>query len=303
MRRRPDFLIIGAMKCMTSTLHSQLALQDGFFLSDPKEPCFFSNDEVYAKGIDWYEGLFAAAKEGELVGESSTHYSKLPTYPFTIQRMMQDVPDAKFIYVMRHPIDRLVSHYIHAWTEGAVSGSLDEAIDKHPELTEYSRYDFQLAPYLEAFGSDRVLPVFYDRLRTYSQVELARIVAFLRPGGIGVWSQQEVAQNVSAERIRKSSLRDAIVYAPGLSWVRRTMVPRSVRNYVKGFWQMKVRPQLSPERHDDLVATFDQSLKRLGSWVGLDLDCDNFRVKTRENLPRWSSEALKEFCVQGVSLA
>ena len=83
MSRMPDFLIIGAMKCATTSLHDQLAAQPGLFMSEPKEPFFFSNDEVYARGIDWYAGLFAGAAAGDLCGESSTHYTKLPSYPRT----------------------------------------------------------------------------------------------------------------------------------------------------------------------------------------------------------------------------
>ena len=44
----PDFLIVGAMKCGTSTLQAQLALQDGIFMTTPKEPNFFSDDAVFA---------------------------------------------------------------------------------------------------------------------------------------------------------------------------------------------------------------------------------------------------------------
>ena len=62
MSRMPDFIIIGAMKCATSTLHDQLAEQPGFVMSEPKEPNFFSDEENWAKGLGWYSGLFAAAE-------------------------------------------------------------------------------------------------------------------------------------------------------------------------------------------------------------------------------------------------
>ena len=75
----PDFLIIGAMKCGTSTLQAQLARQPGVFMSTPKEPNYFSDDEVHAQGQARYEGLFSGAAEGDLTGEASTHYTKLPT--------------------------------------------------------------------------------------------------------------------------------------------------------------------------------------------------------------------------------
>ena len=57
----PHFLVIGAMKSATSTLHNQLAAQPGIFMSTPKEPNFFSDDTVYAQGLAWYHGLFSGA--------------------------------------------------------------------------------------------------------------------------------------------------------------------------------------------------------------------------------------------------
>ena len=89
MNRLPDFIVMGAMKSATSTLHEQLSMQHGLFMSEEKEPNFFSNDEVYAKGLDWYSSLFANAPPGAACGESSTHYTKLPTYPQTVARMRE----------------------------------------------------------------------------------------------------------------------------------------------------------------------------------------------------------------------
>src|SRR6516165_1122868 len=106
---RPDFVVVGAMKSATTTLHEQLARQRGVFMSRPKEPNFFSDDLIYARGWDWYSSLFNAADDGVLRGESSTHYTKLPTFPRTVERMTHFLPRVKLIYVMRHPIDRLIS--------------------------------------------------------------------------------------------------------------------------------------------------------------------------------------------------
>ena len=55
----PDFIIIGAMKSATSTLHEQLILQPGIGMSDPKEPNYFSDDEQFDKGIGWYTNIFS----------------------------------------------------------------------------------------------------------------------------------------------------------------------------------------------------------------------------------------------------
>src|SRR5262245_52999483 len=139
MIHRPDFIVIGAMKSATTTLHEQLARQPGIFMSHPKEPNFFSDDAIYARSWGWYGELFRRAGPADLRGESSTHYTKLPTYPRTIDRVKRDLPRLKLIYVMRHPIDRLISQYVHEVTAGRISAGLREALDCHPELIDYGR--------------------------------------------------------------------------------------------------------------------------------------------------------------------
>ncbi len=130
----PDFLIIGAMKCGTSTLAAQLAHQDGIFVTTPKEPNFFSDDAVHAKGLDWYRSLFGPAAPGDLLGEASTHYTKRPIHPDTLARLIPVLPAPRLVYMIRDPMDRIVSHYIHEWTMGAIGDTLEAALEAHPEL-------------------------------------------------------------------------------------------------------------------------------------------------------------------------
>lgn len=276
----PDFMIIGGMKCATSTLHEQLALQPGIFMTSLKEPNFFSNDEEFAKGMDYYHALFTGAQPNDLCGESSTHYTKLPTYPDTVQRLAAAFPQSKFIYVMRHPIDRLVSQYIHEWTQRIVDTDINEAIDQFPEMIEYSLYTKQLQPYFEQFGHDRVLPVFFERMLTHPQAELERVCQFIGYEGAPIWQELD-AQNVSADRIRISGWRDFLVEAPGLKQLRRWFIPKSLRTWVRSLWSMKQRPQLSAERLATLEQLFDQDLQVLGSWLGIPLTCATFKATAK----------------------
>ena len=287
----PDFMIIGAMKCATSTLHEQLARQPGIFMCTPKEPYFFSDDPVYAKGIDWYSSLFADASKGDLCGESTTHYTKLPTYPQTIERITQHVPDAKFIYVMRHPIDRLVSQYIHQWTEREITIPIDEAIRQHGELIAYSQYSRQLKPYFEQFGRNRILPVFFDRLRTHSQAELERVCNFIGYDQTPTWDDSDEQRNVSSQRMRVSPWRDKIVYSPIVTAIRQRLIPQSVRDRIKQGWQMQERPELSAENLTYLTDVFNADLVVLGNWLGIDLTCENFKEVTMHQAHDWVSDA------------
>ena len=288
---RPDFVIIGAMKCATSTLHVQLAAQPGFFMSTPKEPNYFSDDSVFAQGSTWYRSLFADAAEADLRGESSTHYTKIPQHADTTSRLKAELGEnpPKLIYVMRHPVDRLISHYIHEWTQGIVSEGINEALDSHPEMVNFSCYAMQLAPWIEAFGKDAILPVFADNLRANPQATLERVCTFLGYEGSPIWNEGKGDQNVSAVRMRKSAARD-FAAIPVLRWLRRALVPESWRTKVKSRWVMTERPELNEASQAKLEQKFDQDLMQLGTWFGMDLNCSNWKSKAKDAQPQWVSE-------------
>ena len=291
MSQLPNFIIVGAMKCATSSLHEQLAAHPGIFMSTPKEPNFFSDEDIFARGMGWYTGLFAEAGTNDLCGESSTHYTKLPVHAGVVDRLAEYVPNAKFIYVMRHPIHRLISAYIHEWSERTITKPIDEAIHQHPRLIDYSRYAMQLRPYLERFGHDRVLPLFFEAMHDQPQQTLERVCAFIGYDGQARWSDDIGAQNVSAQRMRSSALRDTLVGLPVLSTIRKTLVPQAVRDRVKGWWTMNQRPSLSEQSLTFVTERFDADLAELGSWLGIEgLSCDTFKAKALAGPYNWLPE-------------
>lgn len=286
-KRLPDFVIIGAMKSATSSLYQQLIQQQGIFMSTPKEPNFFSDSEQYAKGIEWYSGLFTPAPEGSLLGEASTHYTKFPTHPDTVSRLKEHLPNARFVYVMRHPIDRLISHYMHEWSTGVYRCNIDEAINKYPELIAYGSYAMQLEPYFESFGRDAVLPVFFDHFVCSPQVELERVCRFIGYQGRPIWVEELKPDNVSSERIRKFPGYKFLVESATATWLRRHLVPQGFRDMVKQNLSMSKRPHLADEDRARLAAEFDRDLAQLGAWLGTKLDCQNFKQVTAETSLDW----------------
>ncbi len=287
MPKLPHFIIIGAMKAATSSLQEQLVRQPDIFMSDPKEPNYFSDDDQYAKGDDWYSGLFAGAPNGCLLGEASTHYTKLHTHPHTVERLQKRLPHARFIYVMRHPVDRLISHYIHEWSMGVYRSSIDNAIEQYRELIVYGQYALQLEPYFEAFGCDAVLPVFFDRLVHDSQSELERICKFIGYEGAPQWSEEQEPSNVSSMRIRRFPLYALLVDSGLATWLRRRLIPQSLRDAVKARLRMQGRPELSKETRTSLEKVFDEDLQRLGEWLGVELNCRNYKEVTALNSLNW----------------
>ncbi|OQK17036.1 sulfotransferase [Methyloprofundus sedimenti] len=275
---KPDFIIIGAMKSATSTLHEQLALQDGIFMTTPKEPNYFSDDEQYARGEAWYEGLFANAEANDLCGESSTHYTKLPDYPLTIERMAKRLKKVKLIYVLRHPVDRLISHYIHQWSQNVIKCDINEAIDQYEELTAYSCYARQLQPYIEQFGRENILLLFNESIRKNQQKELEKAAEFIGYKEKVVWQEDLAAQNVSNERIRAFPGYSWIVESEIMTFLRRVLIPKWLRNKIKSEMTLKERPVIDPVHLAQNTTIFDQDLARLGHALNVELSCETYKT-------------------------
>ncbi len=288
---KPDFIIIGAMKSATSTLHTQLALQDGIFMSTPKEPNYFSDDLEYARGERWYQSLFSDALAADICGESSTHYTKLPDYPLTVERIARLLKKPKFIYVMRHPIDRLVSHYIHQWSQNEFKCDINQAIDQYEELTAYSCYARQLEPYFKQFGRDSVLPVFSEAIRLNPQNQLRRVADFIGFDGAVTWQDEVVAQNVSGDRVRAFKGYSWLIESRMMTFLRRSLIPKSIRNRVKQGLTMQERPVIDEAHLEYLTELFDKDLAVLGQYLGSELSCDNYKQSVVKQNLNWLADA------------
>lgn len=259
----PDFVIVGAMKCGTSTLAAQLGAQPGLFMTEPKEPNFFSDDAVYGKGLDWYESLFAGAAPDDLKGEASTHYTKRPTHPDTLPRMAGVLEAPKIVYLIRDPVARAVSHYIHEWTMGVMSGEIDAAFDRHEELVAYGCYAMQIAPYIEAFGRDNVLVLSLEAMKGAPQQTLERACAFLGYGGTPHWRDDLAQMNASAERIRRFPLHRLVFDNPVATRLRRALIPQGLRDRIRKSRQMQDRPEMSDATRQRLIARFAEDYEAL----------------------------------------
>jgi len=273
--RLPDFVIIGAMKCGTSTLHEQLAARSRIFMSEPKEPNFFSDDPIFERGLGCYASLFAPAEAGSICGESSTHYTKRPDHPHTVERLGAALPAARFVYVTRDPLERIVSQFIHEWTQNEVRGPIDRMVREVPRFVAYSSYALQIEPYLRAFGPRRILLVVMEQLLARPDAEFARILRFLGDPSLEpvVWRQDLRPRNVSQERVRKAGL-----YLRLRAWTGalglRDRLPESLKARARTLWQMRERPTLSEGTRSWARERLDTDLARLGDWMGRELRCD-----------------------------
>jgi hypothetical protein len=108
--KKPGFLIIGAQKCGTTSLFHYLSQHPDLNLPVTKEIHFF--DLQYEKGIDWYESKFPSADTSceKITGEASPYYLFHPLVP---ERVATHFPTIKLIVMLRNPVDRAYSHFMH----------------------------------------------------------------------------------------------------------------------------------------------------------------------------------------------
>lgn len=178
----PQLFLIGAQKAGTTTLAYLLDQHPDIAVSNPKEPDFFS--QHYDKGLDWYRRCFPAVLPRLLV-DASTGYTMASVGAAEGQGGTNDVsvvprrikahsPDARFVYVLRDPVDRTISAYQHDRRAGRLANStLREAVAASPFYTDVSRYHRQFALYAAVFPRERFLFIEFGEL-TRDPVQVAR---------------------------------------------------------------------------------------------------------------------------------
>ena len=160
----PNLIVIGAMKCGTSSLHYYLSLHPEIFMSERKELNFFIDRKNWGRGLDWYEAQFPEPLP--VRGESSPGYTKYPTFEGVAERLHSVLPGAKLIYLVRDPIERIVSHYLDSYAlrreDGTIEDMLADLDDNH--YVNCSRYFMQLEQYLRYYPESQILIITSEEL-------------------------------------------------------------------------------------------------------------------------------------------
>ncbi len=175
----PNLVIIGAMKCGTTSLHQYLDLHPQIHMSGLKELDFFVREKNWRRGINWYQSHFT--KIADVVGESSPNYTKHPLFTGIPERMHQIIPKAKLIYLVRDPVSRVVSHYLHQYINRAEHRDLNEALAdlSNNNYITSSCYAMQLEQFLPYYPLKQILLVSLEELSHSPLNTLQRVFRFL----------------------------------------------------------------------------------------------------------------------------
>lgn len=191
--RRPDFIVIGAMKAGTTTLFRRLGRVPGVELPSIKEPHFFSRS--WDMGQDWYRSVFAEC-EG-ITGESSVSYSDARDAALVAERMASLLPDVRLIYALRDPAARLRSHYRHQVLRGRERRVFEEAVgDAASEYVASSLYGVVIESYLGHYDPAQLMVFDIGELNE----DQALWPAILRHIGADDAPMPDESHNVSEEK-------------------------------------------------------------------------------------------------------
>lgn len=168
-----NFVIIGAAKSATTWLQTQLQADPAIYMPDP-ELHYFSRE--YNRGTDWYLSQFTENMADKIVGEKSNSYLYEPKAP---ARLHRDLPHVKLIVQLRNPVERAYSNYCMLFRRGEVGANIDAYLDptqgENIRFLVAGKYAAHLHPYIELFGRDRLLILFYETVSTDPAAQISRL--------------------------------------------------------------------------------------------------------------------------------
>ena len=199
---KPNFLIVGAAKAATTTIHHYLSQHPEIFMSENKEPCFFAFDQKNIEhyyhphsttntitNYNEYLKLFENSNQEKVIGESSTPYLFL--YQETIKNIKkyyENYADIKILIVLRNPVDRAYSQYLMHKRECWESLSFEKALKNEKErLVNNYHIDFayferglyakQVEAFLKNFKNVKV--ILYENFKHDNEFYYKEIFKFL----------------------------------------------------------------------------------------------------------------------------
>ena len=287
----PNFFIIGAPKCGTTSMAAWLAEHPNIYMSPIKEPFYFSKDigNHWRYGWDEYLRLFYGADHrNKAIGEASTFYliSKI-----AIPTIEKKIPGARYIVMLRNPVEMVYSLYkqqVRVFNENIESfskawelvperqkGRRIPSTCKDPKLLDYPawcRLGEQLERLYALVPRERVQVVVLDDVKQNPRQEYLKVLDFL---GVIDDGRQEFPVHNQARDWRYPQVGRAIrVLGKAVGWSKHVkgLFPRRSLGIVGGLQALntkqKPRPPLPPDLSSEIFAFFDEDLVKLENILG-----------------------------------
>lgn len=284
----PDFFIVGSAKCGTTSLAAALGDHPDVFFSDPKEPNFFAFDKDYDQGLSAYSDLFEAGRDAKVRGEGSVAYSHPAYQDIVMPRLLEAVPEAKLIYIVRDPLKRMESAFRELTTNGFnhadqtkrwknIPRTLDEALDAAPdEMINETLFYERLQTFLKYVPRERILIVFLRDFKNHPDGVLATCFEFIGVDPIDASAEKPEQKNSGDAKVRDTALMHAIRnYAPAVLTIARKLpgARALLRKFVRkpvdtaASWSVEGRERALAAVRDDAERFLEECHKPKDYWT------------------------------------
>lgn len=271
----PNLIIIGAQKCGTTGLHCYLGLHPQISMSRDKELNFFIRQRNWHNGIEWYKSNFTG--KARIHGESSPSYTNYPFFSGVPERMYSVVPEAKLIYILRDPIDRIISHYVHQYADRLENRTIVDALtdlDNNPYICR-SKYYMQLGQYLNYFPKTNILIITQEDLYSHHQQTLQQVFRFLNVDDSFYSRKFSSMRHESKYKRRKNCIGWFLTRMPGMNIVNR--LPSDIQWHFERLLYLLFShgiewPTLDESLREELIDHLRDDINRLREYTGCDLE-------------------------------
>ena len=257
------------MKSGTSSLHEYLDLLPEVCMSRPKEPAYFVPERFAWRERAWYEQYFTGKPNARLAGEASPHYTIRHVYPGVAECMHAVIPDARIVYIVRDPIERIRSEWMHHVARGRIRRSLSEELE-HPETSVIfptSKYFWQLEPYLDQYGASQILVLSTEQLRNDAAAVLGRLLQFLGIDGTLPATATDHRFNNSTDKRRPNAIGRQLLDHPRARRIALQRVPWLVGSRIElPAWEPAVHARVADALRDDVAALRELTGNPFGEW-------------------------------------
>jgi len=281
-RRRaalPNLIIIGGLKCGTTSIHHYLGLHPEIQMSKPKELNFFVEQLNWDLGLDWYRGRFDS--RFAVRGESSPHYTNLPRFSGVAERIREHIPDARLIYMVRDPISRILSHWRHAVGAGYETRPMDEVLSRDDQsYVHRSLYWMQLQPYIELFDREQITIITQEELQSDREGTMRK--AFRFAGVDEDFTSEQFDrewEKSTAKESDKYQFMERLIKLPGFRSLDRNFdrLPESMRWMVEKVVHdpdapSAPKPVLPDEIREHLLGLFGEDVAALQRFEGREFE-------------------------------
>jgi hypothetical protein len=268
-RRKPDFIIVGAMKSGTSSLHEYLDQLPTVCMSRPKEPAYFVPERFAWHSQEWYETFFTNKPDASHFGEASPHYAIRHVYPGVAHLIHSTVPAARIVYIVRDPVERIRSEWIHHVARGRITKSLSDELREPCEsvLFHTSRYRWQVEPYVERFGEDGVLVLSMEELQRRPRTTFSTLVRFLGVADDVPAATVSQRFNESVDKRRPNAVGRMLLQHPRARRFAQARLPRIMGTRIESpVWEPDVRARVTEALRADVEGLRTMTGNAFGDW-------------------------------------